>query len=95
MGNALGRRAFVLNDAVIWPEKNQSAQLRALASLFRSRPDFKTNPSSRVRLVLLGGCRDDKDNSRVQELKALAQELGLSVSPRYLPEHLHCSPDTS
>ena len=61
------------------PEKNQAALLRALA-LARERAS-KSSPSHPVlsaRLALVGGVRDAADEARVEELRALARELGLA-----------------
>jgi len=71
------------------PEKNQATLLRALA-LARDRaraaaaaksssssPSSPPHPVLSARLALVGGVRDAADAGRVEELRALARELGL------------------
>ena len=51
-------------------------QIRAAEALLREHPEQKD-----VRFVLIGGVRNDGDAARVEELKALAKELDVSVRP--------------
>lgn len=57
------------------PEKDHAAQLRSLAELFKRHPHYRGD----VRMVLIGGCRNDEDSARVESLKQLASELNISV----------------
>jgi alpha-1,2-mannosyltransferase len=61
------------------PEKDHAMQLRALEALFREHPEYKNGPSS-IRLVLIGGVRNEGDASRVEGLRKLANEIGIAVS---------------
>jgi alpha-1,2-mannosyltransferase len=54
-------------------------QLRALDALFREHPEYKNGPSP-IRLVLIGGVRNEGDAKRVEGLHKLANELGIAVS---------------
>lgn len=56
------------------PEKNHRLQLEAFAHFLQKYP--QTNDD--VNLVMIGGCRDESDRQRVDELKRLAIELGIS-----------------
>eukprot|EP00299_Pterocystis_sp_00344_P010445 c4668_g1_i1.p1 GENE.c4668_g1_i1~~c4668_g1_i1.p1 ORF type:complete len:485 (+),score=91.25 c4668_g1_i1:53-1456(+) len=55
------------------PEKNHALQLKAFALLLQQHPKLTRN----VKLVLIGSCRHSNDQSRIDSLKNLAQELGI------------------
>lgn len=59
------------------PEKDHAAQLQALHELFSQHPEYR---SRLVKLVLIGGARNDEDAARVVSLRSLAGELAISVS---------------
>ena len=63
------------------PEKNHAAQIQAFQKLLEQNPQFKSdsNPSGGVRLVLIGGSRNEDDRARVTQLRRLAGELGVEV----------------
>ncbi len=67
------REPIVLSIGQFRPEKDHSLQIRAFAD-FASREDAPAD----VRLVLLGGVRDESDEARVTELRALCEELGVT-----------------
>ena len=54
------------------PEKNHSSQLRILSELVK-----EARPTS-VTLVLVGGCRNDEDTQRVEDLRHQAEQLQVS-----------------
>ena len=54
------------------PEKNHHGQLRILAQL------VKVVPSQRVKLILVGSCRNAEDERRVDDLRHFAEELRIS-----------------
>lgn len=58
------------------PEKNHKLQIEAFSLLLKKKPD--------VKLVMIGGVRDEKDQKRVTELKEMAQNLGISVALRLI-----------
>jgi alpha-1,2-mannosyltransferase len=71
------------SEASFSPEKDHSAQLRAFHLLLQSKPEYKSIGDSGVRLVMIGGSRNQGDANRVQELRQLTKELGLEVSLCY------------
>lgn len=73
-GGQRRRRRLVVSVAQFRPEKDHELQLRAFAA-FRARGGPAV---ADVRLLLIGGCRDEGDARRVDALRALAAELGLS-----------------
>lgn len=68
------REPLVVSVAQYRPEKNHALQLHAFHRLLQLYPEHGCQP----RMVLIGGCRNDADEARVQELKQLRQELQLS-----------------
>jgi len=56
------------------PEKNHKLQLQALAHYLSSQKEQK-----RVKLVLIGSCRNSEDEKRVEDLKSLARKLEIEV----------------
>lgn len=63
------------------PEKDHAAQIRAFQQLLEENPQFKSddNPNGGVRLVLIGGSRNEGDRNRVIQLRRLAGDLGVEV----------------
>ena len=57
------------------PEKDHAAQIRMMAALLGRYPEHR----QAVRLVLAGGVRNEGDSARVDDLKALAESLHVSV----------------
>ncbi|RXW23803.1 hypothetical protein EST38_g2071 [Candolleomyces aberdarensis] len=72
-------KRVILSLAQFRPEKDHPAQLHAFQKLLDENPQFKSddNPSCGVRLVLIGGSRNDGDRDRVAQLRGLAGELGV------------------
>ena len=62
----------ILSVAQFRPEKDHPLQLRSFLAFLLKLPE---NDRKMFRLLLVGGCRDDKDTERVEELKKLAEEL--------------------
>lgn len=56
------------------PEKDHPLQIRAFAKLLKER--VGQQPS--LKLILIGGCRNQQDEARVNNLKRLCEELGVS-----------------
>lgn len=56
------------------PEKNHPLQIKAFAKLLNKKV-AESLPS--LKLVLIGGCRNEDDELRVNQLRRLAEELGI------------------
>ncbi|XP_070265220.1 GDP-Man:Man(3)GlcNAc(2)-PP-Dol alpha-1,2-mannosyltransferase [Myotis yumanensis] len=56
------------------PEKNHPLQIRAFAKLLNMR---KTESLPSLKLVLIGGCRNQDDEFRVNQLRRLCEDLGV------------------
>ncbi|XP_076051584.1 ALG11 alpha-1,2-mannosyltransferase [Oratosquilla oratoria] len=56
------------------PEKDHPLQLRSFAKLLGL---LDSTQKEKVRLVLLGGCRNEEDQRRVEDLRRLASEIGV------------------
>lgn len=56
------------------PEKNHPLQIRAFAKLL-NKEEAKLLPS--LKLVLIGGCRNQDDELRVNQLRRLSEDLGV------------------
>ncbi|TFY83136.1 hypothetical protein EWM64_g876 [Hericium alpestre] len=67
-----GRERIILSIAQFRPEKDHAAQLRSLHALFRKYGEYK---AAGVKLVLVGGSRNEEDAKRVEGLRNLAKEL--------------------
>ncbi len=64
------------------PEKDHAKQLHALSHLFKSHPEYSQSGKKAVKMVLMGGVRDEGDENRVEGLRALAKNLNIDVSSR-------------
>ena len=64
--------AYLLEER---PEKDHAAQIRMMAALLGRYPEHRQV----VRLLLAGGVRNEGDSARVDDLKALADSLRVSV----------------
>eukprot|EP00298_Acanthocystis_sp_HF-20_P002103 c12561_g1_i2.p1 GENE.c12561_g1_i2~~c12561_g1_i2.p1 ORF type:complete len:482 (+),score=157.99 c12561_g1_i2:26-1471(+) len=72
--NLSPRQPKILSIGQFRPEKNHALQLQAFSLLLKKHPSLLLN----VRLVLLGSSRNENDQNRVEKLKSLANELGIS-----------------
>ena len=63
------------------PEKYHAAQIRMMSWLRMRYPEHRQS----MRLLLVGGVRNEGDSARVKELKELAESLQVSVSSRPIP----------
>ncbi|THH09846.1 hypothetical protein EW145_g1732 [Phellinidium pouzarii] len=68
-----GREKLIINENSNRPEKDHAAQLLALSELLKSHPEY----CETVKLVMVGGCRNEEDAARVESLRALAKELNI------------------
>ncbi|KAG8880392.1 asparagine-linked glycosylation protein [Tulasnella sp. 331] len=71
-----GRQRIILSVAQFRPEKEHAVQIRAFKLFLDAQPKLRSSVDS-VRLVLIGGCRTEEDERRVEDLKKLAKELGV------------------
>ncbi|KAL0960579.1 hypothetical protein HGRIS_005613 [Hohenbuehelia grisea] len=69
-----GREKVILSVAQFRPEKDHAAQLRSFEKLCSVHPQYK---GSTIKLVLVGGCRNEGDEARILSLRALAKELDI------------------
>jgi alpha-1,2-mannosyltransferase len=58
------------------PEKDHAAQIHMMAALLKRYPEHR----QAVRLLLVGGVRNEEDSARVDNLKALADSLQVTVN---------------
>ncbi|KDQ62112.1 glycosyltransferase family 4 protein [Jaapia argillacea MUCL 33604] len=78
-----GRERVILSVAQFRPEKDHAAQLRAFAHLLDAHPEYREGKEG-VKLVLVGGARDEADLGRVEGLKKLARELGVEAQTTFI-----------
>lgn len=57
------------------PEKDHPLQIRAFAKLLKEK---RLRQQLSLKLILIGGCRNQQDEDRVNNLKSLCEELGVS-----------------
>lgn len=70
---------YATNYNTTSPEKDHAAQLHAFQLLLEEHPDYKSQSTNGVKLVLVGGSRNASDEARVESLRKLAVELGIHV----------------
>ena len=63
------------------PEKDHAMQLRVFHRLLNEHPEYTRDDDQRIKLVLVGGSRNEGDARRVDELRKLAKELSIEVCP--------------
>ena len=62
------------------PEKDHALQIRAM---FELRQILEESEWSKVRLVLIGGCRNAEDEQRVQDLRDLCKHLSVESNVEF------------
>ncbi|XP_065192595.1 GDP-Man:Man(3)GlcNAc(2)-PP-Dol alpha-1,2-mannosyltransferase-like [Sycon ciliatum] len=73
---------LVVSVAQFRPEKNHALQLEAFA-LFHKNLHLNSKDQLDAELVLVGGCRNEGDQQRVDELRVLARKLNIEKSVRF------------
>ena len=63
----------------IRPEKDHRSQLNIFHRLLELHPEYIQDAEVPVRLVLVGGSRNEGDAQRILELRELAKGLGIDV----------------
>ncbi|KAF9478207.1 mannosyltransferase [Pholiota conissans] len=71
------RQRIILSVAQFRPEKDHQAQLNAFHRLIELHPEYIQNSHNRVKLILVGGSRNDSDAKRLSELQKVAKDLGI------------------
>lgn len=56
-------------------------QLRVFHRLLNEHPEYTKTDDQRIKLVLVGGSRNEGDAQRVDGLRKLAKELSIEVWP--------------
>jgi len=74
------RPSLLLSLAQFRPEKDHAAQIRMMARLQISYPEHRQS----MRLLLVGGVRNEEDAARVEGLKELADSLQVSEYVEFL-----------
>lgn len=70
----------ILSIAQFRPEKDHPLQVRTLYTLLQRLPKEEKD---KVKLVLVGGCRNLEDTIRVEKLKLLCQKLGVEENVEF------------
>ncbi|KAF9568744.1 mannosyltransferase [Agrocybe pediades] len=78
------RKQIVLSVAQFRPEKDHRAQLQAFALLLKQHPECIKNDDQRVKLVLVGGSRNEGDERRISELRKLAKNLDIEANVEFV-----------
>ena len=73
------RENLVISVAQFRPEKNHKILVEAFADFLKGldQPDY--------RLVMIGGCRNEEDLQRMNELKKLSEKLGIAENIEFKP----------
>ncbi|ORY31017.1 hypothetical protein BCR39DRAFT_527796 [Naematelia encephala] len=83
LGRLDDRKRVLVSLAQFRPEKEHWKQIQALSELFKSHPEYRDGPK-RISLTLMGGVRDETDEARVGELRALAEKLDVEDNVEFL-----------
>ena len=70
---------YRLLHSLFRPEKDHIAQVKAFHRLLQSHAQYSQPGSKLVKLVLVGGSRNDGDAARVEKLRRLVKDLGIEV----------------
>lgn len=77
IGFSFGKYRFL--HSLFRPEKDHIAQVKAFHRLLQSHPQYSQPGSKLVKLVLIGGSRNDGDAARVEKLRRLVKDLHIEV----------------
>ncbi|BHF66444.1 asparagine-linked glycosylation protein [Sparganum proliferum] len=75
---AEARKPWIISVGQFRPEKNHRLQILAFARFIKTLSPTGPPPDCPYRLILVGGSRDDADAVRVEKLRELVEQLGLS-----------------
>ncbi|KAL7545124.1 hypothetical protein ACHAWF_014491 [Thalassiosira exigua] len=74
------RDNLIISIGQFRPEKDHSLQLRSFSKLL----DMPALNKAGVQLIMIGSCRGDDDQERVDQLRKLARELGIQDHVRFV-----------
>jgi alpha-1,2-mannosyltransferase len=74
------RERLVISVAQYRPEKGHALQVDLFAALLKRYPEYQQGDQA-VKLVFIGGCRNEGDEKRVQDLRDQIALSGLQVLP--------------
>jgi len=77
------RQRIILSVAQFRPEKDHQAQLKAFHKLLTTHPQY-TRKGNDLKLVLVGGSRNEGDAKRVLQLRKLAQDLDIEPHVQFV-----------
>jgi alpha-1,2-mannosyltransferase len=72
------RKPTIVSIGQFRPEKDHQLQIRALSKLLENHPELRTGTKESVKLLLIGSCRNEADQGRVDELRRLVKQLELA-----------------
>ncbi|KAF9265198.1 mannosyltransferase [Marasmius fiardii PR-910] len=80
------RERVVVSVGQFRREEDHAMQLYALHELDKMYPEYGLTAGNKtaVKLVLIGGCKDEEDALRVSELKLMVRELGLQDQVEFI-----------
>ncbi|EAL18406.1 hypothetical protein CNBJ3290 [Cryptococcus deneoformans B-3501A] len=78
-----GRKREFVSLAQFRPEKDHKKQLEAFAILLKEHPEMREGEEG-VKLVMMGGVRDEGDQQRLEGLKKLATELNIEDNVEFV-----------
>lgn len=78
------RQRTLVSLAQFRPEKEHATQIRILAKIFENRPDLKRNDDAGVKLIMMGSCRNEGDEARIDGLRALAKGLDVEAQTHFV-----------
>ncbi|WVQ98028.1 hypothetical protein IAU59_005149 [Kwoniella sp. CBS 9459] len=77
------RKREIVSLAQFRPEKEHSKQLYALSALFGKYPQYRDGPK-RISLAMMGGARNAQDEGRLDNLRGLAEKLGVQNNVEFV-----------
>ncbi|KAK8847360.1 hypothetical protein IAR55_005217 [Kwoniella newhampshirensis] len=83
LGDLEKRKREIVSLAQFRPEKEHAKQLYALSALFEAHFEYREG-EKRISLTLMGGVRDAADEARLEDLRSLAQKLGIEENVEFL-----------
>ncbi|KAJ7592987.1 mannosyltransferase [Mycena floridula] len=78
------RERVIVSIAQFRPEKDHKAQLLSFAELLKRHPEYKSGSDKPVKLVLIGGSRNEGDAARVKGLQDLSKSLGIDDQTQFI-----------
>lgn len=79
------RQDVIVSVAQFRPEKAHRLQLEAFAELLKDCPEYRIGGKRPIRLVLVGGCRNDEDAKLLNGLEETAASFGNDHDIQFKP----------